>query len=77
VFWREGDPWVLLHCTRGMILSIPWGWTNLPKPWTNHTIALPDPEAPLLSPAALRDLARFVRLRSASPPTETSSERDA
>jgi hypothetical protein len=41
--------------------SLPWSWTDLPVP--NTTEEPPDEEASitLLSPAALRDLVRFVR----------------
>jgi hypothetical protein len=40
---------------------LPWRWTDLPVP--NPGEEPPDEEAPitLLSPAALRDLVRFVR----------------
>jgi hypothetical protein len=44
-----------------MMLSLPWSWTDLPVP--NSAEEPPDEEASstLLSPAALRDLVRFVR----------------
>jgi hypothetical protein len=69
VFWRDGLPWVLLRCASGIMVAIPWSWTTLPRPWSSHPAAPDDPAPPLLSPAALLDLVRFVRQRAGSPST--------
>lgn len=52
---------MLVRLHDGAMLSLPWRWTDLPVP--NPGEEPPDEEASitLLSPAALRDLVRFVR----------------
>src|SRR5712691_359927 len=32
VFWRQDAPWVVLRCQNGLLLSLPWHWTDLPMP---------------------------------------------
>src|SRR5260370_32331106 len=59
VFWRP-EPWVLIRLRSGVLLALPWSWTNLPKP------EAPSPSSyasALLSPPALQDLVRFLRRR--------------
>ena len=59
IFWRP-EPWVLVRLRSGVLLALPWSWTNLPKPEAPSSSG----RAPaLLSPAALRDLVRFLRSR--------------
>jgi hypothetical protein len=51
--------------------SLPWSATDLPLPQASDT-AEADPHAPvLLSPAALRDLIRFLH-RDRPPPTRAT-----
>jgi hypothetical protein len=59
VFWRQRNPWVLLRFQLGGITAVPWNWTDLPVP-PMEGVPLPDDFINLLSPAALRDLVRFV-----------------
>jgi hypothetical protein len=61
VFWRAGAPWVLVHCSSGMLLMLPWAATDLPQPVAEELAAVGERAAPLLSPAALLGLARFLR----------------
>jgi hypothetical protein len=58
VFWRVGAPWVLMRSQRGLACAVPWSATDLPTPVT--TFGSGDGAAPLLSPAALQALVRFV-----------------
>jgi len=55
VFWRAETPWVLVRGDHGQVFATPWAATDLPTP-----VDVADGEAPLLSPAALRALTRFV-----------------
>lgn len=62
VFWRSGEPWLLVRGEAGQAFAIAWTATDLPAP-VGSSVTEPDEEAPLLSPAALQALARFVRQR--------------
>ena len=59
VFWRP-EPWVLVRLRSGVLLALPWSWTNLPKP---EVASSSGPVSALLSPSALQDLVRFLRSR--------------
>jgi hypothetical protein len=63
VFWRQRTAWVLVRLRLGGMVAMPWVSTDLPAPQLEND-ARPD-EAPtaLLSPVALRDLARFLQHR--------------
>jgi hypothetical protein len=66
VFWRRALPWILMRCHNGTLLPLPWSWTNLPLPLLADAAA--DGAAPLLAPATLRDLLRFLDRASRLPP---------
>jgi hypothetical protein len=59
VFWRAGVAWVLVRGDDGQAFAIPWAATDLPIP-VGSSVTEPNEKAPLLSPAALQALARFV-----------------
>ena len=59
VFWRAEAPWLLVRGDDGQAFAIAWAATDLPLP-VGAAVAEPDATAPLLSPAALQALARFV-----------------
>lgn len=61
VFWRHDVPWVLVRLHDGVMLSVPWSWTDLPLPHADDERRVDDAFITLLSPTALRDLVRFVR----------------
>jgi hypothetical protein len=61
VFWRDDVPWVLVRLHDGVMLSLPWSWTDLPVLHADDNCRVDEAFITLLSPAALRDLARFVR----------------
>jgi hypothetical protein len=63
VFWREGVAWVLVRCTNGRLVSLPWRWTNLPVPVSRGEDGAEAPDAALLSPAALLALVRHLHHR--------------
>jgi hypothetical protein len=54
-----------MRCHNGTLLPLPWSWTNLPVPVLADTVA--DGAAPLLAPATLRDLLRFLDRASRLP----------
>jgi len=58
IFWRP-EPWALVRLRSGVLLALPWSWTNLPQP--KIPSSSDRPAAALLSPSALRDLVRFLR----------------
>jgi hypothetical protein len=60
VFWRAGVPWVLLRCRNGVLLPLPWSATDLPVPVPDTDALEHAREAVLLTPTALRALARCV-----------------
>ena len=55
-----------MRCHNGTLLPLPWSWTNLPVPVLADRVA--DGAAPLLAPATLRDLLRFLEHTSLLPP---------
>jgi hypothetical protein len=61
VFWRQDMPWVLVRLRDGVMLSLPWSWTDLPVLHADGEHRVDEAFNTLLSPAALRDLVRFVR----------------
>jgi hypothetical protein len=61
VFWRDDAPWVLVRLHDGVMLSLPWRWTDLPVPHADDEPPVNDVAITVLSPTALRDLVRFVR----------------
>jgi hypothetical protein len=60
VFWRERTAWAVVRFHTGGMTAVPWGWTDLPVPQLGADPSAAEP-AVLLSPAALCDLARFLR----------------
>jgi hypothetical protein len=60
VFWRAGVPWVLLRCRTGVHLPLPWSATDLPIPVSDADAPGEIRAAALLTPNALRALARFA-----------------
>ena len=60
VFWRDRTAWVVVRFRIGGLTAVPWDWTDLPVPQL-ETDSLVDGPVVLLSPAALCDLARFLR----------------
>ena len=66
VFWRQRTAWVLVQLRLGGTATLPWASTDLPMPHLEGDTR-PDENLPaLLSPVALRDLARFLQYRSAA-----------
>jgi hypothetical protein len=63
VFWRRGTAWVVVRLRLGGLTAVPWDSTDLPVPQLEHDARPDGPFAALLSPIALRDLARFLRHR--------------
>ncbi len=62
IFWRERAAWVLVRLRCGLIVSLPWGWTNLPEPRRpEEEEVFEDRLVTLLSPLALQDLIRCIR----------------
>ena len=61
VFWRDHAPWVLVRLADGVMLSVPWRWTDLPVFEVDDASRVDNESIALLSPTALRDLVRFVR----------------
>ena len=60
VFWRRGTAWVLVRLRLGGVISLPWDSTDLPVPQLEDDARPDGPPPLLLSPIALRDLARFL-----------------
>jgi hypothetical protein len=60
VFWRGRKPWVVVRLGVGGLTAVPWDWTDLPVPPLAGGLSAQGPTV-LLSPAALRDLVRFLR----------------
>jgi len=52
---------VLVRLDSGVMLSVPWAWTNLPVPPAEEQHQRDDSATVLLSPMALRELVRRVR----------------
>jgi hypothetical protein len=61
VFWRQEEPWVVLRCQNGLLLSLPWHWTDLPTPGSSLSGVNAQPCPVLLAPQTLVELVRFVR----------------
>jgi hypothetical protein len=61
VFWRGEVPWVLVRGQDGQAFAVAWAATDLPVPVGSVASEPDNVEAPLLSPAALQALARFLR----------------
>jgi hypothetical protein len=52
---------VLVRLHDGVMLSVPWSWTDLPVVHADDGRRLDEACITRLSPTALRDLVRFVR----------------
>jgi hypothetical protein len=52
---------VLVRLADGVMLSVPWRWTDLPVLQADDEPRVDEASSALLSPTALRDLLRFVR----------------
>jgi hypothetical protein len=63
VFWRQGTAWVLVRLRVGGLLALPWVSTDLPVLQFDDNDRPDEPPSTLLSPIALRDLARFLQYR--------------
>ena len=65
VFWREQVPWVVLRLRLGGIVALLWASTDLFEPHLESDPRADEAATALLSPIALRDLARFILQRPA------------
>jgi hypothetical protein len=63
VFWRQRVPWVVLRLRLGGIVALPWASTDLLAPPLETGPRADEAATALLSPIAMRDLARFVLKR--------------
>ena len=63
VFWRRRVPWVVLRLRLGGIVALPWASTDLLVPQLETDLRADEAATGLLSPIALRDLARFIQQR--------------
>jgi len=61
VFWRNVRPWVLVRLQDGVMLSVPWAWTNLPVTAPEEQRETDESATVLLSTMALREMVRRVR----------------
>ena len=61
IFWREGNPWVLVRLRIGGMIAVRWDWTDLPVPPLEVGSSPNETATVLLSPSALPDLVRFLR----------------
>jgi hypothetical protein len=66
VFWRQRVAWVLVRLRLGGMATLPWASTDLPVPHLEDD-PRPDEAMALLSPVALRALARFLQHRPVAP----------
>jgi hypothetical protein len=64
VFWRRRVPWVLVRLRLGGTVALPWASTDLLAPQLEVDPRSDETSTALLSPIALRDLARFFQNRS-------------
>ena len=72
IFWRERAAWVLVRLRSGLVVSLPWDWTNLPTLLRTQKDDVSDDElVALLSPLAVQDLIRWIRQRQ---PTSARDE---
>jgi hypothetical protein len=60
VFWRGRVPWVVLRLRLGGIVALPWASTDLLTPPLEVDPRADEAATAVLSPIALRDLARFI-----------------
>ena len=67
VFWRQGTAWVLVRLRTGGLLALPWASTDLPVLQFADEARSDGPPSSLLSPIALRNLARFLQQRGMTP----------
>jgi hypothetical protein len=65
VFWRERVPWIVLRLRLGGIVVLPWASTDLLTPPPETYARTDKVDTALLSPIAVRDLARFILQRPA------------
>jgi len=63
VFWRRRVPWVLIRLRLGGTVALPWASTDLLAPQLEIEPRPDEASTALLSPIALRDLARFLQNR--------------
>jgi hypothetical protein len=63
VFWRQRVPWVLVRLRLGGIVALPWASTDLLAPPLEIDPRADEAATAVLSPIALRDLARFIQQR--------------
>ena len=63
VFWRQRVPWVVVRLRLGGIVALPWASTDLLDPPLEIDPRADEAATALLSPIALRDLARFIQHR--------------
>ncbi|HXJ86688.1 MAG TPA: hypothetical protein VMS18_07725 [Candidatus Binatia bacterium] len=63
VFWRRRVPWVVIRLRLGGIVAVPWASTDLLSPPQGTDFRTDEAATALLSPMALRDLARFALKR--------------
>ena len=63
VFWRQRVPWVVVRLRLGGIVALPWASTDLLVPQLEIDARTEEAATALLSPIALRDLARFLQHR--------------
>lgn len=75
VFWRQQAPWVVLRCQNGLLLSLPWHWTDLPIPLTPPSGPTEQPYLALLAPQALVELVQFVRYHAGKPRSPSRGEK--
>ena len=75
VFWRKADPWVVLRCQNGLLLSLPWCWTDLPIPLSPPVSALEQTCPVLLAPQTLVELVRWVRYYAEKPQPPEQGEK--
>ncbi len=52
---------MVLRCQNGLLLSLPWHWTDLPMVGPSPSGVLEQPSPVLLAPQTLVELVRFVR----------------
>jgi hypothetical protein len=75
VFWRQEEPWVVLRCQNGLLLSLPWHWTDLPIPLAPLPGPPAQPYLALLTPQALVELVQFVRYHAGKPRSPRRGEK--
>jgi hypothetical protein len=63
-FWRQQVPRVLVRLRLGGIVAVPWAATDLPAPQLETGPRADKAATVLLSPIALRDVARFIQYRA-------------